>query len=406
MVWLQVLSNLSIGLAYVAISMTLGYIVYRIRDLPFQWAYVAFGIFIVTCGFTHFMDVWVIWTPVYWLDGSIRAVTAVASVGTAVLLFPLVPKAVALAGAARLAHARGVRLEQLNVELEALYEKTRETLAEAIPQLVWTTSPDGHPDFYNRRWSEYSGEAFEAGSSWERLVHPDDLARATSRWAESLRSGEVYELEVRLRGADGGPRAEDAAHPAAPGDRAAPLGGAGGARRSAHAAAAHREVLHPPAAGRPPGRARRRAARRHPHRGRQARAEPRGGGSRGAGAGGGRAAQARSGARGLRDRAARRAGGGGALGSAAARSGGHEPAHERDEVRPGQAHHGGGGRRRGRRGARAVDGERRRDRRRARGPGAHLRALRASSLRAGTRWRPRSTARKRSRSCRGGSSPA
>jgi len=206
MVWLQVLSNLSIGLAYVAISMTLGYIVYRIRDLPFQWVYVAFGIFIVTCGFTHFMDVWVIWTPVYWLDGSIRAVTAVASVGTAVLLFPLVPKAVALAGAARLAHARGVRLEQLNVELEALYEKTRETLAEAIPQLVWTTSPDGHPDFYNRRWSEYSGEAFEAGSSWERIVHPDDLARATSRWAESLRSGEVYELEVRLRGADGGYR--------------------------------------------------------------------------------------------------------------------------------------------------------------------------------------------------------
>lgn len=41
--------------------------------------------FIITCGFTHFMDAYVIWNPVYWLDGGLRIITAIASVGTIVL---------------------------------------------------------------------------------------------------------------------------------------------------------------------------------------------------------------------------------------------------------------------------------------------------------------------------------
>src|SRR5690349_11792544 len=83
LVWLQVIANGSIGLAYLSISLTLAYIVHRIRDIPFQWMYLLFGVFIVACGMTHLMDIWVIWKPHYWLDGFIRAITAVASVGTA-----------------------------------------------------------------------------------------------------------------------------------------------------------------------------------------------------------------------------------------------------------------------------------------------------------------------------------
>ncbi|MRG91013.1 sensor histidine kinase [Polyangium spumosum] len=203
LVWLQVLSNLAIGAAYLSISLTLAYIVRRIRDIPFQWMYLCFGVFIITCGFTHFMDVWVIWTPVYWLDGSIRAVTAVASVGTAVLLFPLVPKAIALAGAARLAHERGVRVEQLNVELAALYENTRETLAETIPHLVWTTSPDGTPDYFNRRFIEYAGPEVDLETEWHTIVHPDDVESVLAGWRESLRTGDAYGVDGRLRRHDG-----------------------------------------------------------------------------------------------------------------------------------------------------------------------------------------------------------
>jgi hypothetical protein len=203
LVWLQVLSNASIGVAYLSISLTLGYIIRRIRDIPFQWMYVCFGVFIITCGFTHFMDVWVIWTPVYWLDGGVRAITAVASVGTAILLFPLVPRAVALAGAARTAHERGLKIEQLNGELAALYEKTRETLAETIPQLVWTAAPDGMPDYFNRRYIEYAGEGVDLPTQWTGLVHPDDMDAVRACWEKSLASGDPYEIELRLRRRDG-----------------------------------------------------------------------------------------------------------------------------------------------------------------------------------------------------------
>jgi signal transduction histidine kinase len=124
--WLQVASNTLIGASYVAIAATLAYLVSRIRDIPFKTMYVAFGVFIVTCGFTHFLDVWVIWSPDYYFDGSVRAVTALASVGTALALPPLVPKAVALARGAKAAHDRGIKLESAVEDLARMYEKTRE----------------------------------------------------------------------------------------------------------------------------------------------------------------------------------------------------------------------------------------------------------------------------------------
>lgn len=199
LVWLQVIANASIGLAYFAISFTLAYIVRRIRDIPFQWMYLAFGIFIVTCGMTHFMDVWVIWTPHYWLDGGIRVITALASVGTAVLLVPLVPKAVALSQTSRVAHDRGIELAKVNIELEALYERSRETLAEAIPQLVWTAQPDGTMDYYSRRWNEYTGRS----DDFFQAVHIEDREQVMARWRTSVSTGEPFEYEVRLRHHDG-----------------------------------------------------------------------------------------------------------------------------------------------------------------------------------------------------------
>jgi hypothetical protein len=205
LVWLEVVTNTLIGLAYLSISVTLAWLVRTVRDLPFEWVYLAFGIFIVTCGFTHFMDVWVIWHPAYWVDVGVRAVTALASVGTAILLFPLFPRAVALADAARLAHDRGLRLEQLNDELEALYAKTRETLAEAIPQLVWTARPDGSVDYLNQRWVEFTG-ARALGHGWEAAIHPEDAARVRELWRGSLAGGVAYETEYRLRARDGGYR--------------------------------------------------------------------------------------------------------------------------------------------------------------------------------------------------------
>jgi PAS domain S-box-containing protein len=204
--WLEVVTNAAIGVAYLSISATLVALVRRARDLPFQWVYLAFGVFIVSCGLTHFMDVWVIWRPNYWFDGAVRAVTAVASVGTAILIFPLFPKVIAVSDAARTVRSRGLRLEQINAELTTLYEGAREALAEAIPQVVWTATPEGEIDYVNRRWIQHFGDRPAAGFRFDDVVCAEDLGAFHARWAASLESGAPLELECRLCDREGGRR--------------------------------------------------------------------------------------------------------------------------------------------------------------------------------------------------------
>ncbi|KFE71174.1 PAS domain-containing protein [Hyalangium minutum] len=78
-------------------------------------------------------------------------------------------------------------------------------LAESIPQLVWTTRPDGFHDYYNQRWYEYTGTTStqSQGEGWQGPFHPDDMPEALRRWHHSLRTGEPYETEYRCRRHDG-----------------------------------------------------------------------------------------------------------------------------------------------------------------------------------------------------------
>ena len=95
-IWLHVTSDAVIALAYTTIPFTLLYFVRRRRDLPFHWIFLCFGVFIVTCGATHYLEILTLWAPWYWLSGGVKAITAVASLFTAVLLVRLVPRALAL----------------------------------------------------------------------------------------------------------------------------------------------------------------------------------------------------------------------------------------------------------------------------------------------------------------------
>src|SRR5688572_2922723 len=74
-------------------------------------------------------------------------------------------------------------------------------LAESIPQMVWTALPSGALDYYNQRVSDYGGIPIEqlVGSGWTAMLHADDVARSIERWERSLRTGEDYEVEFRLR---------------------------------------------------------------------------------------------------------------------------------------------------------------------------------------------------------------
>ena len=129
----HVTSDVLIGASYVAISFSLALMLRRLKgDLPFSPIFVAFGLFIVACGLTHFVEVWTLWNPVYWLAGGVKAVTAVASVSTAAVLpfvIPMVGRTIREARSAeaqRIASARETAQRESHALLTAVLEAAAE----------------------------------------------------------------------------------------------------------------------------------------------------------------------------------------------------------------------------------------------------------------------------------------
>ena len=126
---LHAVTDIFIGLSYVAISTTLAVLVHRARrDIPFHWVFLAFGAFIVACGATHLMEVWTLWSAAYWAAGGVKVITAVASVATALILPPLVPKALELVRHAKL-REQLFREQAMRIEAEAANRAKDEFLA-------------------------------------------------------------------------------------------------------------------------------------------------------------------------------------------------------------------------------------------------------------------------------------
>ena len=83
----------------------------------------------------------------------------------------------------------------------AASERRFRVMTSAMPQMVWTTLPDGFHDYYNDRWYEFTGVPYGStdGEGWNGMFHPDDQDRAWARWRHSLSTGDPYEIEYRLR---------------------------------------------------------------------------------------------------------------------------------------------------------------------------------------------------------------
>ena len=106
LLWTHVASDSLIGAAYVSIPITLLHLVRKRTDLPFNWIVVLFAVFIVSCGATHWVEVWTVWNPDYWLSANVKLVTAVASLLTAAALVGLIPHILAIPSVAQLSAAR------------------------------------------------------------------------------------------------------------------------------------------------------------------------------------------------------------------------------------------------------------------------------------------------------------
>jgi signal transduction histidine kinase len=152
--WLHAISDGTIAAAYYSIPLALIVFVRRRQDLAFRWMFYLFVTFIFACATTHLLGVVTLWIPVYRLDGVVKALTAAVSIGTAIFLWPMVPRALALPSPAQMATAnRDLRAQigereraeeqvvSLNQELQVRVEQLRRS-NEELQQFAYSVSHD------------------------------------------------------------------------------------------------------------------------------------------------------------------------------------------------------------------------------------------------------------------------
>lgn len=102
LVWLHIISDATIALAYYSIPLLLIYFISKRKDVPFNGVFLLFGAFILACGTGHLMEIWTLWHPDYWIAGGLKALTAIISIYTAFALIYLIPQALILPSPAQL----------------------------------------------------------------------------------------------------------------------------------------------------------------------------------------------------------------------------------------------------------------------------------------------------------------
>lgn len=115
--WLHVASDAVIGVSYFSIPLAILLFARKRKDIPFRHIFLLFGAFIVLCGSTHFMSIWVLWKPDYGPEGILKAVTALVSALTAVVTWRVIPLALTLPSPTEL-QEMNFRLKETNVKIE------------------------------------------------------------------------------------------------------------------------------------------------------------------------------------------------------------------------------------------------------------------------------------------------
>ncbi|HLK55424.1 MAG TPA: PAS domain S-box protein [Chthonomonadaceae bacterium] len=237
------ISDLAVWLAYLAIPCVLLYFARRRRDLPFRHVAWLFGAFIIACGTTHFMGYYTFHSPVYRLDGLIKAITAVVSWATVIALIPVTPRALAMRSPLELEREIASRKEaeaalqrahdDLEVRVRARTEelaaannslqeeiaerrRTEEALREGEEQFRATfeqaavgiahVRTDGQWLRVNRKLCEIVGYTREEllPRTFQDITHPDDLA-ADLAYVRQMLAGEIstYSMVKRYFRKDG-----------------------------------------------------------------------------------------------------------------------------------------------------------------------------------------------------------
>ncbi|WP_372809784.1 ATP-binding protein [Litorivivens sp.] len=142
LVSLHVVTDAIIVLSYFTIPLALVYLVKRRDDLQFNYIFILFAVFIFACGATHLVNIYNVWYGAYWFSGTVKAVTALASIGTAILVWPLIPRALAIPSNSQLQslnddlREKAARNAQQARELEALSARLEEQVEHRTVELA------------------------------------------------------------------------------------------------------------------------------------------------------------------------------------------------------------------------------------------------------------------------------
>jgi signal transduction histidine kinase/CheY-like chemotaxis protein len=122
LVWTHVIADALIAASYFSIPLALIHFIRRRRDLEFSWIFWLFATFIVACGLTHVLAIWTLWNADYGIEALVKVVTALASVGTAIVLWPLIPRLLAIPSP--------LQLREKNEHLESTLTQLTHEMAE------------------------------------------------------------------------------------------------------------------------------------------------------------------------------------------------------------------------------------------------------------------------------------
>jgi PAS domain S-box-containing protein len=192
LVWLHVISDLLITLAYITISVVLVHFVRKRKDVPLRPIFLWFGLFIVSCGGTHLVEAWNVYHAAYWLAGMGKAFTALVSLASAFALVRVLPEAFRLPSPEQLLKA--------NAALRESEERYR-TVVETAREMIMTVDLEGRFTAFNAAFETLTGwtRAEWIGRFFVEILHDEDVAACMETFEATLQGEARPSLLHRMR---------------------------------------------------------------------------------------------------------------------------------------------------------------------------------------------------------------
>ncbi|MBY0520297.1 MAG: response regulator [Sphingomonas sp.] len=187
LVWTHVVSDLLIALAYFSIPIALATFARQRRDVSFGWMIWLFAVFILACGTSHLMQIWNLWHGDYGVEAVVKAVTAMASVPTAILLWRLIPQALALPSPTQLQVANRA-LAALVAERDAALANLQDEIAQrerAEEALVQARKIDAIGQLTGGIAHDFNNLLQAVAGNLDLIARQADDAAKVARWAEN-----------------------------------------------------------------------------------------------------------------------------------------------------------------------------------------------------------------------------